>query len=557
MSHSARSVCRFALLLVLSVAAPLSQATAAPGPHLQQLLAAGHRGQLPGVAIEHWAPLKQLYEQRGWALIWSDAEGAPYLDRQQQLSAWIALSHQHGLDPRAYGFERLRMQPQALQLSGEALLNDLLMSDAFIQLALDLSGSRLDLQRYDPLWHLPPKVLDPVDLLLTLDRGASVHQLLQGLLPRNPEYNRLMSLYVELSERTRQPYMPPALPGELLRAGDVHAELPLLRNWLIREGVLNAADSSFEQEELYTERVADAVRQYQQQQGLADDGIYGPDTRAAMLLSPEQKRQQVRVNMVRWRALPHALGRRYLLVRTGSFMLDLVDRGEVVQRHAIISGRPQRPSHSFVANMDTLVLNPPWTVPFRLAVEDLLPKQQQDPAYFERLGIEVLQQQQGGWQPVSAAAVDWSSLSQRNFHYLLRQRPGPHNSLGRIRFGMANPYSIFLHDTPQQSLFNARARAFSSGCIRVRAIEQLAQTLLGGGETLHEVLAQEQTRHLPLPRPVPVYLVYLTVWVDELQQPYFHSDLYDLDRRLADVLGPPPSPPSSQMIQMAQRLLKK
>ncbi len=551
------------LLSVLLAFSSWLGANAVPvGTHLQQLLLAGRQGALPGVMIEQWAELQRLYEQRGWQLIWSDARGVPLAERRRQLAGWIALSHAHGLEPRDYGYERLR-ELHAMSamrsvpgLSSEVLLNDLLMSHAFIQLSEDLSGSRLDLRRIDPLWRLPPKTLDPVALLQQLDQGRSVDQLLSGLLPRSSEYARLVELHQQLVPRAQLPYSPPLLPSGLLRIDDQHPGVAVLRDWLSRRELLNAAESSLEDASRYTDRVADAVRQYQQQQGLKVDGIFGPETRAAMLVSPAQRLQQVRINLARWRALPADLGERYLLVRTASFSLDLVERGQVIQRHAIISGRPARPSLSFAADVDELITNPPWNVPFRLAVEDLLPKQQQDSGYFERLGIEVLAQQDGRWQPVDSASIDWSTLSRQNFRYLLRQRPGPHNSLGRIRFGMANPHSIFLHDTPQQSLFEARSRAFSSGCIRVQEIGQLAQTLLGE-VSLEAQLSEEATRHLPLDRPLPVYLVYLSVWVDEQHQAHFYPDLYGADARMSAVLGPQPRPPSPQLRQLAQKLLKK
>ncbi|MBV0932420.1 L,D-transpeptidase family protein [Marinobacterium weihaiense] len=524
------------------------------GRPLQQLVDAGRQGLLPGVEIRDWNTLERFYAARDWQMVWSDPQGRPYRDRQQPLVAWIALSHEHGLDPRDYGYRRLQLVPGQLRLSSEAYLNDLLMSHAFIELARDFSGSRFSLAQHDPLWRLPPRTLDAQALLEQLARGAQVDTLLRRLLPVAGEYWRLVELHVELVMQAQLPYMPPALPSGLLRVGDRHPELPSLRHWLQQQGLLSRLAGETETG-LYTPALAAAVRLYQQQQGLDVDGIYGPDTRAAMLFSPQQKVQQARINLARWRALPHALGRRYLLVRTAAFTLDLVEYNETVQRHDIISGRPQRPSPSFSANIDRLIINPPWTVPFRLAVEDLLPKQQQDGEYFTRLGIEVLAQQQGRWQPVAHDSIDWQGLSKRNFHYLLRQRPGPDNSLGRYRFGMPNPHSIFLHDTPQQSLFSAPSRAFSSGCIRVEAIEQLAARLVDE-DALAEAVNGEETHTLQLKHPLPVHLVYLTLWVDEAGGVHYHRDIYGLDARLAAVLGPPPPPPAQQLMHMAQRVLK-
>ncbi|MBA4503425.1 L,D-transpeptidase family protein [Marinobacterium marinum] len=532
------------LLLPLLVSlSPLAVMADEMAVRLQALMTAGQRGELPGVDIEQWPELQRLYANQNGRLIWSDHRGSPRMERRQQLAAWLGRAYTQGLDPAAYGGQRMRLvsvkgSPIPV-FSSEILLNDLLMSAAFMRLASDLSGSGIDLALIDPLWRLPAKSLDSVALLSRLEQGSSVDQLLGDLLPRSAEYERLVALHAKLAQQTRRPYQSLRLPNAVLHPGDRHVDVTVLREGLVRLGLL--APEVDRADELYTPQVADAVRRYQQREGLEVDGIYGPETRALMLLSPVERRQRVRANLARWRALPSALGERYLLVRTASYSLDLVEQGQVVARHAVISGRPQRPSPSFVAEMNSLTVNPYWNVPFRLAVEDLLPKQQRDARYFERQGIEVLARQQGQWVPVDSTTVDWTAVSRRNFHYLLRQRPGPQNSLGKIRFGMANPYSIFLHDTPQQSLFARRSRDISSGCIRVREIDRLAQTLLDD-TPLSAALTTDRPRDLMLPRPLPVYLVYLSVWVDEDRQAYYYPDAYGLDARMVEFLGPLPVP---------------
>lgn len=549
-----------AWLLLCLMAVPL-QAAETVEKHLQELLRAGAAGHLPATERLDWHALESLYARAGWQLLWNTPQGDARADMQQALEQWVGRAVQHGLNPADYQYARLQQPFADVQgMSPEPVMNDLLLSDSFMRLARDLAGVSPSAEAYDRLWRFAPRELDAITLLLRTAATGEVDAELRGLLPRAAEYWRLSRYYTRLMQQHAEAEwrVPDLDMSGLLRPGMSHPAVPTLREWLIRQALLNAAESSFETEQLYTPLVADAVRAFQRSQGLEPDGILGPATRAALTRSPEQRLQQVRVNLQRWRWLPRDLGERYLLVRTGAYSMSLVEQEQVVEQYRVISGRPHRPTLSFESDVDHLIMHPPWTVPFRLAVEDLLPKQRQNPDYFARQQIDVLQQIDGRWQVVDPAGIDWASLSRRNFPYLLRQRPGPLNSLGRIRFGMSNPYSIYLHDTPQQTLFESTERAFSSGCIRVDDIEDLAQRLLGE-RSLEQALQRPQTHTLRLEHPLPVYLVYLTVWVDEQQQVHYHPDVYGLDWQLQQALGPLPQPMShsEERGALAQRLFKE
>lgn len=534
------------LMLLLGLALPLAAAEDVKS-HLQQLLEAGAAGELPALESMEWHELQTLYERADWQLLWSYPDGEPRERMQRALGRWIERSLEHGLDPDHYAYARLQ-QPLAerMSMSPDPGLNDLLMSQSFIRLARDLAGVSPSPREYDPLWRFPPRTLDEIGLLLRVSVSGQVDAALEGLLPAAAEYWRLSRYYSSrLRSAEDQVWQAPDLNMKgLLRPGERHPAVPRLRTALIHRGLLGdvVAQGEDPSGEVYTPRLVAAVQAFQRQRGLEPDGVLGPDTRAALQRSPEQDLQQLRANLQRWRWLPRDLGQRYLLVRTGAYTMSLVEQDQAVQHYPIISGRPKRPTLSFAADLDHVTLNPTWTVPFRLAVEDLLPKQRRDGMYFAHHQIEVLQQVEGRWQVVASDSINWAELSRRHFPYLLRQRPGPFNSLGRIRFGMANPYSIYLHDTPQQTLFESSERAFSSGCIRVDGIEELAQRLLGERQ-LAPVLESLKTRHLRLDRPLPVYLVYLTVWVDEQNQAHYHPDVYGLDGGLQQALGPVPEWP--------------
>lgn len=536
--------CLSVLLLLAGFAAPL-QAAENVESRLQQLLKAGAAGELPTTERFDWTELSALYERADWQLLWSYPDGEAREGMQRALGEWIGRSLQHGLDPADYQYGRLQ-QPfaETTAMSPEPVLNDLLMSQSFMWLARDLAGVRPSAREHDRLWHFPPRTLDVIELVLHTSVSGHVDEALESLLPSAAEYRRLSEHYTALLQAHEAEVWPvPDLNMKgLLRPGEQHPVVPRLRAALIHRGLLavtGEADTEPQPGSVYTPRLVAAVQEFQREQGLEADGILGPETRAALQRTPEQTLQQLRANLQRWRWLPRDLGERYLLVRTGAYAMTLVEQEQAVQQYRVISGRPHRPTLSFGSDLDHVILNPPWTVPFRLAVEDLLPRQRRDGDYFASHQIEVLEQVEGRWQVVDSSSINWDELSRRHFPYLLRQRPGPLNSLGRIRFGMSNPYSIYLHDTPQQTLFESSERAFSSGCIRVDGIEELAQRLLGE-RRLAPVLATLETRHLRLERPLPVYLVYLTVWVDEQNQAHYHPDVYGLDGVLQQALGPVP-----------------
>ena len=211
--------------------------------------------------------------------------------------------------------------------------------------------------------------------------------------------------------------------------------------------------------------------------------------------------------------------------------------GQPVLHQRTINGTQKRQTPSFASRITHLVVNPRWTVPRIIAVKDLLPKQQRDMEYLSHLGIQVLRFEEGEWVVLDPQAIDWHKYNKNNFPFTLRQVPGEKNSLGRIKFVMQNPYAIYLHDTPAKSLFEKPIRAFSSGCIRVQGVDQLArQLLLNGGqspaEALDEPLNGLETRTQKLSRPMPVYLVYFTSWVDDTGLVHFRPDVYQRNQNL-------------------------
>jgi murein L,D-transpeptidase YcbB/YkuD len=192
--------------------------------------------------------------------------------------------------------------------------------------------------------------------------------------------------------------------------------------------------------------------------------------------------------------------------------------------------------------MTYLVVNPYWNVPRTIAVEDILPEVQKDVSYLAHRGIRVFQNWELDAPEVDPATVDWHAYHADRFPFRLRQDPGPYNDLGRFKFMFPNPFSVYLHDTPNRSLFNRVQRDFSSGCIRVEAPFVLADFVLAGDQrwtpdALTEAIENGETRTIRLKQPVSVHLLYMTAWADETGVIQFRRDIYDRDRELDRALG--------------------
>lgn len=326
-----------------------------------------------------------------------------------------------------------------------------------------------------------------------------------------------------------------AIPqGERLEKGMRDRRIVLLRKRLLATGDITVSEGD---QSLFDDMVLQGVRRFQSRHGLDPDGSIGRATIAALNVPVEARIQQLEVNLKRLNDVAPTLGRRYVFVNIAGQEVEAVENGDVVIRKRVIVGKEDRQTPEYTSRINSIVLNPYWNVPQSIAMKDLLPKIRANPLFLKRMGIRVLR----GWsdtaQEVDPSAVNWSDPNVTR-QYRLRQDPSRLNSLGTVKINFPNPFAVYLHDTPVKALFGRQARNFSSGCVRVQEVRDLAAWLLKDTPgwdraRIDQVITSGEHKDVSMLRPVPVYLMYLTAWVGEDGVVNFRDDVYDRDRKVS------------------------
>ena len=268
-------------------------------------------------------------------------------------------------------------------------------------------------------------------------------------------------------------------------------------------------------------------------QSLAGENhLYRQTVQALPMFIPTSKEsniaQKLAMNAQRLRVIPDF--HNGIFVNIPSYKLQYYRDGDLILQSRVIVGKNSRRTPVMYSKLSNVVVNPPWNAPIRLINEDLLPKMKADPNYITEHNYSILDNQ---GNVVDPASIDWESIGNK-FPYRVRQAAGD-SALGNYKFNMPSSDAIYLHDTPNHGLFNRKNRALSSGCVRIEKSDQLASILLkeaGWTETRkNTVLASKKTTSASIRSDNPVFLYYVTVWIENgniVNLP----DIYGYDRQI-------------------------
>ncbi|SIS98612.1 Murein L,D-transpeptidase YcbB/YkuD [Insolitispirillum peregrinum] len=489
-------------------------ALAAPPLTASALQQAAHT--LPGLPAE----IQAAYAARGWKPYWMTSQ-ASQADRIADLTAALTQAEAHGLTlPALHGSQT--ESPATYELT---------LSWAAATMARALSYGALTSPASDAERVAPPSLASLLDQVAS---AASPGSNILHRVPQTPLYTTMLAALAKSREVAARESWPKVPTSGKLTPGDDAAEVPDFRRRLAASNAYHADDATMAST-LYDETLAAAIKVFQDEHGLEPDGVIGKSTREALNMSPAMRVDQLKANLDRLRWLPDHLSDRYLLVNIAGFEAWLFNKGAVEMSTPVIVGKDQQQTPSFSNAIRSVEFNPSWEVPRSIAMKEILPKLAKDHGYLAKEDMEVYEGWENGGQVINPDSVDWASLARNDrLPYRFRQKPGPKNSLGRVKLLFPNSYDVYLHDTPSRGLFNRRVRAFSHGCMRVGKPLELASVVLGMplDKVQEAVSSGKQIRH-KVTDPLPIHITYLTSWADPGNGAIrYGSDVYGRDAAL-------------------------
>ena len=354
------------------------------------------------------------------------------------------------------------------------------------------------------------------DLSRLLDSLAVGELDLSAYEPMHPQYQLLKAGIRRYRALADEPWPALELPAGVrkLEAGDTAATVAFIRHRLHLLGDLEADGTSTG----YDPTLAVAVQRFQLRHGVDSDGIIGPAFLRAINVPMAQRLRTMLINMERLRWVPERQPPDLLVVNIPEFRLHVYEQGREVLSMDVVVGANATRTVIFSDTLAQIVFSPGWTVPASITRSEILPRLRSDPNYLRRNDMEII----GG----TASNPE------------IRQRPGPSNALGRIKFLFPNSYSIYMHDTPSQGAFALEKRAFSHGCIRLSRPQELAEYLLRNdpdwtAERIRQAMYSGRETTLQLKEKRTVRIGYFTAWVDGEGRLNFRDDVYGHDGRLA------------------------
>lgn len=509
------------LLCVLSLAGPVSAQSGDTA--LRQSIAA---------AVARDAALKQFYEQRGYSSLWMGGSSKEKRRTRDFLKA-LEASGEHGLPTSRYAPDRLEKLSKSARTVQERAAAEFALSRAFVDYAQDVQSGVLEPRRVNSEIDRSAPRRGTVQTLVAFSKSSPAG-FLKALPPQSKEYDGLLDAKKDLEKRLGAGGWGSTVPGKSYKIGQSSQHVVTLRRRLAAMGYGKTGNSP-----AFDESLQLAVAKFQRDHGLAPDGVAGPGTLGEINRSAAERLQQVIVAMERerWMNLPR--GKRHIWVNIPEFTAKIIDNGRVTfaTRSVVGQNRSTHRTPEFSDVMEYMVINPTWNVPYSIATKEYLPMLKKNPNAVSHL--QLLDQ---SGNRVSRGAVNFAAYSESNFPFRLKEPPSEGNALGLVKFIFPNRHNIYLHDTPQKSLFARGSRAYSHGCIRLADPLDFAYTLLSKQTSnpkgvFKSYLSAGRESVLQLKTPVPVHLVYRTAVIGDDGDVNFRPDVYGRDAQIFNALA--------------------
>jgi murein L,D-transpeptidase YcbB/YkuD len=272
-----------------------------------------------------------------------------------------------------------------------------------------------------------------------------------------------------------------------------------------------------------------AVKRFQSRHGLPADGVLGKYTYAALNVSAPVRLGQLETNLVRLRSMSGFLGDRYVMVNIPAAQIEAVEGDRVVLRHTAIVGKIDRQTPILNSKINEVIVNPYWNAPESIVRKDIIPLMRKNPQYLAENNIRILGPDGSEIDPTT---IDWNTEDAAKFRF--RQDPGKINAMASVKINFPNPHATYMHDTPQQSLFDKLMRFDSSGCVRVQNVRDLVTWLMKNTpgwdrQRFEATIKSGENTPVAIADPVPVYFTYISAWSTGDGVVHFRDDIYGRD----------------------------
>lgn len=510
---------------------------------------------------QHQDLIYLFYGERDYRLAWfKDEELVP---QSEKLLTTIRQSSQEGLDPKDYKLadvEGMIAQYSELGRKDSARLDlqqqiDIALTGTYFNYASDFYRGRIN-----------PNDTKQVQWGVRYN-NIKLHKALQTILKEREstypyyEFEALHKGYTDLRDALHH-YREIEQKGgwgkvtlgnrKSLQKGDSAAAVVQLRKRLNPGAQLDEAGAAMR---TFDDKLEAQVKQFQLLHGLEQDGKVGGNTLRMMNVPVEERIQQLMMNMERWRwipkrLVPKSLDQKYVWVNIPEYKMYVYEDPDnspeaersykKVMEMNVVVGKTMHATPIFSDRMEYVVLAPYWNVPNSIVQAEIAPAMSRNPGYLAGQNMEVVTKERNPTQ-IDPGSIDWSGVTAKNFPYMVRQRPGPRNALGTMKFLFPNEHAVYLHDTPAGALFSQSQRGFSHGCVRLHRPKDLANYVLKdmpewNENRIDETINGGEETWITLPKQIQVYLVYFTSWVDEKGNVHFRDDIYGHDKKLEQEL---------------------
>jgi murein L,D-transpeptidase YcbB/YkuD len=510
--------------------------------------------------VDSPSPELRLYSDRRYAGLWThEAKISP---QAQQVLVLLSHAQELGLRPDDYDVEPLmaagmRLVPNGTPSAAQAAAFDIQLTQSALHYLHDAHFGRIDPRRVGFELAVPRAPFDSTTALLDMSRAdagaanaVAVNTVARIAASAEPQFYHYKLLKDSLSQYRALARDPPPLltaPAHPIKVGNPYTQASALRQTLIRLGDLSPDTAPSADPLTFDAALSAGIRRFQARHGLRIDGVLNSATSRTLAVPLAARVRQIELTLERWRWVPE-FSAPPVIVNIPQFRLfafnSLQDRKSDVLQMDVIVGRAFRPAHTpvFVADMTSVIFRPYWQVPDSIVKKEMLPKLERQPDYLQAQHLDIVSASDEVSRPLALSSETVHAL--REGRLKLRQRPGPDDALGLVKFSLPNPYDVYLHSTPTPALFKEPVRAFSHGCIRVSDPVALAVHVLRDtsgewtAQKVREAMDGEVTQHVRLAHPVPVLILYGTALATEDGRILFFDDIYGHDRQLAALLGP-------------------